>query len=142
SLDEAYLDVTGTDACDGSATLMARAIKERIREQTGLTASAGVSYNKFLAKLASDQDKPNGLYVVRPEEGAAFVADLKVSRFHGIGPATAARMAALDIHTGADLRAWSAPDLAAHFGRAGERYYWLARGVDERPVEASRIRKS
>lgn len=142
SLDEAYLDVTGTSACDGSATRIAQAIKAQVREQTGLTASAGVSYNKFLAKLASDQDKPDGLFVVEPDRGADFVADLAVTRFHGIGPATAARMEALGIRTGADLRAWTPTDLAAHFGRAGERYYGLARGVDERPVEASRIRKS
>lgn len=142
SLDEAYLDVTGISAYGGSATRIARAIKSGIREQTGLTASAGVSYNKFLAKLASDQDKPDGLYVVTPEAGADFVAGLEVRRFHGIGPATAARLNALGVQTGADLRAWSREDLVARFGRAGERYYDLARGIDERPVETSRVRKS
>ncbi len=142
SLDEAYLDVTGVTACGGSATRIARAIKHRIREQTGLTASAGVSYNKFLAKLASDQDKPDGLYVVTPDAGADFVADLEVRRFHGIGPATAKRLNALGVHTGAELRGWTQEELVMRFGRAGVRYYELARGIDERPVETRRIRKS
>lgn len=142
SLDEAYLDVTGATYGGGSATRIARAIKARIREQTGLTASAGVSYNKFLAKLASDEDKPDGLCVIEPGAGEAFVTDLAVRRFHGIGPATAARMTELGIHTGADLRAWSLAELTARFGRAGERYHGLARGFDERAVQTQRIRKS
>lgn len=142
SLDEAYLDVTGADILDGSATRIAGALKARIRAETGLTASAGVSYNKFLAKIASDQDKPDGLFVIEPADGPRFVAALQVHRIHGVGPATAARMHALGIHTGADLRAWSREALVARFGRAGARYYWLARAVDDRPVETGRARKS
>jgi len=142
SLDEAYLDVTDAPHCAGSATRMARAIKKRIRAQTGLTASAGVSYNKFLAKIASDQDKPDGLFVITPEEGAAFVSGLDVRRIHGVGPATAARMHELGIRTGADLRGWSRSDLVERFGRVGARYYGLARGMDERAVEVDRVRKS
>lgn len=142
SLDEAYLDVTASDLCGGSATRIAREIRTRIREGTGLTASAGVSYNKFLAKLASDQDKPDGLFVIRPEAGEAFVQSLPVRRIHGIGPATTARMSALGIETGADLRAWSREALVERFGKAGDRYYWLARGIDDRPVQNQRVRKS
>ena len=142
SLDEAYLDVSDSPCCEGSATRMARAIRERIREELGLTASAGVSYNKFLAKLASDQDKPDGLFVIRPEEGEAFVQSLAVRRIHGIGPATTARMSALGIETGADLRTWSREALVERFGKAGDRYYWLARGIDDRPVQSRRVRKS
>jgi DNA polymerase-4 len=142
SLDEAYLDVTGSRHCDGSATRIAREIRERIRAELALTASAGVSCNKFLAKLASDQDKPDGLFVIRPEEREAFVATLAVRRFHGIGPATAARMQAAGIETGDDLRQRSMAALVERFGKAGERYYWLARGIDDRPVAARRVRKS
>ena len=142
SLDEAYLDVTGSPHCDGSATRIAATIRERIRAELGLTASAGVSCNKFLAKLASDQDKPDGLFVIRPDEREAFVAALPVRRFHGIGPATAGRLQAMGIDTGADLRARSLAELVDRFGKAGERYYWLARGVDDRPVSARRRRKS
>jgi DNA polymerase-4 len=142
SLDEAYLDVTEDLKGIGIATTIAQEIRARIREETGLTASAGVSYNKFLAKLASDQNKPDGLFVIRPGQGEAFVATLPVGRFHGVGPATGARMKRLGIETGGDLRARSLPFLQAHFGKAGPYYYWLARGIDERPVRADRIRKS
>lgn len=142
SLDEAYLDVTGSEACRGSATLIARQIRQEIHQETGLTASAGVSYNKFLAKLASDVNKPDGLYVIPPAEGAAFVAALPVGRFHGVGPATEAKMHELGIKTGADLARWSLPELQAAFGKSGQFFYDIARGIDERPVRARRERKS
>jgi DNA polymerase-4 len=142
SLDEAYLDVTYTSECDGSATRIAKAIKKDILETTKLVASAGVSYNKFLAKIASDMDKPDGLYVIKPEQGEAFVAGLAIGMFHGIGPATEAKMHKLGIKTGEDLRQWSLHDLAANFGKSGQYYFNISRGVDERPVRSTRIRKS
>ena len=142
SLDEAYLDVTGDKAGIGTARGIAEAIRARILAETGLTASAGVSYNKFLAKLASDHNKPDGLCVVTPNRGEAFVAALRVARFHGVGPVTAARMARLGIETGADLRAKSLDFLQEHFGKSGPYYFWAARGRDDRPVRQDRIRKS
>jgi DNA polymerase-4 len=142
SLDEAYLDVTENLQGLSSATEIAQAIRARIRSETALTASAGVSYNKFLAKLASDHQKPDGLFVITPKMGPAFVEDLPVGRFHGIGPATTAKMNDFGIQTGADLRAQSLEFLVRHFGKAGPYYYWLARGVDERRVHADRVRKS
>jgi DNA polymerase-4 len=142
SLDEAYLDVSEDLKGIGIATLIAREIRARIRAETGLTASAGVSYNKFLAKLASDQNKPDGLCVVPPAKGEAFVAVLPVKRFHGIGPKTAERMARLGIVTGAELRARSLVFLAHHFGSAGEYYYNLARGICHREVRPNRPYKS
>ena len=142
SLDEAYLDVTENRAGLATATAVAAAIRAAIKEVTGLTASAGVSYNKFLAKIASDHRKPDGLFVIPPALGPAFVAELPVGRFHGVGPATAARMAQLGIATGADLRGWSLDDLTRHFGKAGRYYHGVARGIDERPVRPNRIRKS
>lgn len=142
SLDEAYLDVTENLQGITSATEIAEAIRAKIRLETGLTASAGVSYNKFLAKLASDHRKPDGLFVITPKMGADFVVDLSVGRFHGIGPATTARMNGHGIHTGADLRAQSLDFLQRHFGKSGSYYYWISRGVDERPVRADRVRKS
>lgn len=142
SLDEAYLDVTA-DACGlGTAWATAKAIRARIAAETGLTASAGISYNKFLAKLASDQRKPNGQFAVTPEMGAAWVETLPVSRFHGVGPVTAAKMQRLGIATGADLRARSLDWLRAHFGSSAEWYHGIARGIDERPVNPHRERKS
>ena len=142
SLDEAYLDVTEDLKGIGSATAIAEEIRARIRAETGLTASAGVSYNKFLAKLASDQNKPDGCCVVTPARGPAFVASLAVKRFHGVGPVTAAKMARLGIHTGADLRAQSLAWLAEHFGSAADYYHNLARAICHRQVRADRIRKS
>ncbi len=142
SLDEAYLDITHPLLRRASATAIAEEIRASIFEQTGLTASAGVSYNKFLAKLASDHRKPNGLFVIPPGMGEAFVAPLPVGTFHGIGPATARRMNSLGIHTGADLRACPLDILKHHFGKAATFYYGIARGVDNRPVEANRPRKS
>lgn len=142
SLDEAYLDLTGRLAPGQSATSVAQAIRAAIRAETGLTASAGVSYNKFLAKLASDQKKPDGLFVIPPEAGADFVLALPVGRFHGIGPATAAKMEALGIRTGADLRAQPEDLLVAHFGKAGRYYAQISRGIDHRDVRPDRERKS
>jgi DNA polymerase-4 len=142
SLDEAYLDVTENLQAIASATQIAKAIRASIRQQTGLTASAGVSYNKFLAKLASDHRKPDGLFVIPPDRGTAFVENLEVGRFHAVGPVTAAKMNRLGIHTGLDLRAQSMAFLQEQFGKSGPYYYWIARGVDERPVRADRIRKS
>ncbi|MEO1920959.1 DNA polymerase IV [Blastomonas marina] len=142
SLDEAYLDVTADINGIGSATRIAEIIRAEIREATQLTASAGVSYNKFLAKLASDQNKPDGLCVIRPGEGAAFVQSLPVRRFHGVGPKGAEKMAKLGIATGADLAAKDREWLAAHFGSFGDYLFRAARGIDLRPVRSSRIRKS
>ncbi|MBC2669686.1 DNA polymerase IV [Novosphingobium piscinae] len=142
ALDEAYLDVTANRAGMPSAWATARAIRARIQAETGLTASAGISYNKFLAKLASDQRKPNGQFAIQPGEGEAFVAALPVTRFHGVGPATAARMHAAGIRTGADLREWPLEALVQRFGRAGRWYHALARGEDHRPVNPDRTRKS
>jgi DNA polymerase-4 len=142
SLDEAYLDVTTPLIDRGSATGVAEEIRAAIRGETGLTASAGVSYNKFLAKLASDHRKPDGLFVITPKMGPGFVEDLPVGKFHGVGPVTAARMNALGIHTGLDLRGQSLAFLAEHFGKAAEYYYGVARGQDDRPVEPDRVRKS
>ncbi|UXU76050.1 MULTISPECIES: DNA polymerase IV [unclassified Paracoccus (in: a-proteobacteria)] len=141
SLDEAYLDLT--DHLHGrTATRIAQEIRARIRAATGLTASAGVSYNKFLAKLASDQRKPDGLFVIPPEAGPDFIHGLPIGRFHGIGPATAARMQAHGIHTGADLARQSLEFLTARFGKSGNYYWNIARGIDNREVRPDRIRKS
>ena len=142
SLDEAYLDVSADRHGLGSARAIAEAIRARIRAETGLTASAGVSYCKFIAKLASDQNKPDGICVITPERGAAFVATLPVKRFHGVGPVTAAKMERLGIHTGADLAAWSQAELEGHFGSAGGWYWRIARGIDEREVKSDRPYKS
>ncbi|WP_375418051.1 DNA polymerase IV [uncultured Hymenobacter sp.] len=142
SLDEAYLDVTENLKQIDSATRIAREIRAQILEQTQLTASAGVSYNKFLAKLASDLRKPNGQFVIRPEEGLAFVEKLTVGQFHGIGPATARRMNALGIFTGLDLREQSEAFLLQHFGKVGRHYFAIARADDQRPVRPDRVRKS
>jgi DNA polymerase-4 len=138
SLDEAYLDVSS----ERSATLVAKSIKEKIVRQTELTASAGVSYNKFLAKIASDLDKPNGLYLIRPEQGKDFISRLPVGRFHGVGRATEQKMHALGIRTGKDLQGWTLAKLCQHFGKSGNYYYHLAQGIDERPVRPHRPRKS
>src|SRR5881394_458493 len=142
SLDEAYLDVTENLKGIVSATWIAEEIRARIRSETQLTASAGVSYNKFLAKLASDHRKPDGFFVITPEMGPAFVETLPVRKFHGIGPATARKMEQIGVRTGLDLRAQTLDFLQQHFGKAGSYYYWAARGIDERPVRADRIRKS
>ncbi len=138
SLDEAYLDVSGVE----SARTVAEEIRARIKAETGLTASAGVSYNKFIAKLASDQNKPDGLCVIPPGHGERFVQTLPVSRFHGVGPRTAERMKGLGIETGADLAAQSLAFLEAHFGSFAAYLHGAARGIDDRPVRANHIRKS
>ena len=142
SLDEAYLDVTADLKGIDVATLIAEEIRARIRAETGLTASAGVSYNKFLAKLASDQNKPDGLCVVTPARGPGFVEGLPVARFHGVGPKTAEKMARLGIESGADLKARSLEFLAAHFGSSARYYHDLARGICHRQVKADRPYKS
>jgi DNA polymerase-4 len=142
SLAEAYLDVTDDLRGIGSATRIAELIRMRIEAETGLTASAGVSYNKFLAKLASDQNKPDGLCVIRPGEGAQFVAVLPVRRFHGVGPRGAEKMARLGIETGADLAQKDIQFLRANFGSFADYLYRAARGIDLRRVRADRPRKS
>ena len=142
SLDEAYLDVTEDRLGIGSAIRVAASIRRDILAETGLTASAGISYNKFLAKVASDQNKPNGQFVVLPEDGAAFVAALPARRFYGVGPRTAERMAHLGIHMGADLRAQSLGFLQQHFGKSALYLYHASRGEDDRPVRPDRVRKS
>ncbi|MEM7797460.1 MAG: DNA polymerase IV [Cyanobacteria bacterium P01_C01_bin.118] len=138
SLDEAYLDVTGCD----SAIATAKTIKRRIVETTQLTASAGVSINKFLAKMASDVNKPDGLYVILPEDAKAFIATLPIEKFHGIGPATARKMKQLGIKSGADLQRWNEVDLMANFGKVGRHYFRVANAQDNRRVNPNRIRKS
>jgi len=142
SLDEAYLDVTEDWHGLGSARAIAEDIRRRIRGECQLTASAGVSYCKFIAKLASDYRKPDGLTVVTPERGPEFVASLPVARFHGVGPVTAKKMERLGILTGADLRDWSLPALEAQFGSSGHWYYRISRGIDEREVKPDRPYKS
>ena len=142
SLDEAYLDVSEDRRALGSARATAEEIRQRIRAATGLTASAGVSYNKFIAKLASDQNKPDGLCVIPPARGPGFVASLPVSRFHGVGPVTASRMERLGIRTGADLEACDLGFLQQHFRSSADYLYGAARGVDHRPVRPDRPLKS
>lgn len=142
SLDEAYLDVSQNLRAIPTASATAKEIRARILSETGLTASAGISYNKFLAKLASDHRKPNGQYVITPAMGPDFVAALPVGKFHGVGPVTADRMKTLGIATGADLREQPLSFLQQHFGKSGAWYYGIARGEDDRPVRPDRQRKS
>ncbi|MBX7535392.1 DNA polymerase IV [Qipengyuania sp. GH1] len=142
SLDEAYLDVTEDKLGIGSATRIAELIRQEIKAKTRLTASAGVSYNKFLAKLASDQNKPDGMCVIRPGQGADFVQSLPVRRFHGVGPKAEEKMTRLGISSGADLAAKDIEWLRANFGSFADYLYRAARGIDLRPVRSSRIRKS
>ncbi len=142
SLDEAYLDVTENLRNMSSATQIAEEIRARIRAETHLTASAGVSYNKFLAKLASDHRKPDGIFVITPRMGPDFVETLPVGKFHGVGPVTATKMNDLGIFTGLDLRQQPLETLQKYFGKAGGYYYSIARGIDERAVRADRVRKS
>lgn len=142
SIDEAFLDVTENKKGIELAVDIAREIKQRIREELHLVASAGISYNKFLAKVASDYRKPDGLCTIHPDQAQAFIDRLPVESFWGVGKVTARRMHELFIHTGKDLRACSSEMLTHHFGKAGMLYYDFARGIDERPVETSHIRKS
>ena len=142
SLDEAYLDVSDTLNFKGSATLVAKDIKTNIRSVTNLIASAGVSYNKFLAKLASDMGKPDGLIIITPNQGPSLVERLPIGKFHGIGKATEFKMKTLGIHTGAQLKAQSLDCLIQTFGKFGAYFYSAARGIDERPVKKQRERRS
>ena len=142
SLDEAYLDVTDSPHCKGSATLIAQEIRARIQETVGITASAGVANNKFVAKIASDWNKPDGLFLVRPDEVDAFVAELPVKKLFGVGKVTAAKLNKLGAQTCGDLRSWTEHDLEHHFGRFGLRLFQLCRGIDTRAVCSSHERKS
>ncbi|QBC33812.1 DNA polymerase IV [Pandoraea sp. XY-2] len=142
SLDEAYLDVTHSERCDGSATLIAREIRARVAEEVGLTVSAGVAPNKFIAKIASDWRKPDGMFVVRPAEIDAFVAALPVERLFGVGKVTAEKLRALGVQSCGDLRSHSMADLAERFGVFGQRLYERCRGIDTRDVSPDRERKS
>ena len=142
SLDEAYLDVTYVKKGKPSATLIAKEIKQRILNETGLTASAGVSYNKFLAKVASDVNKPNGLFVVTPEQAQNFIDNLEVRKFFGIGKVTAEKLNQMGIWFGRDLKKIDRLELVRLFGKSGNYYYEISRGEDQRPVQPSRERKS
>lgn len=142
SLDEAYLDVTEKAQELGSATEVASQIKAQIFSELNLTASAGISFNKFLAKIASDMDKPDGLTVIRPEAAQQFIEGLDIRKFFGVGKVTEKKMHSIGIYTGADLKRLSEVELQTHFGQSGAYYYRVARGIDERPVRAHRIRKS
>ncbi|OZG71014.1 DNA polymerase IV [Hahella sp. CCB-MM4] len=142
SLDEAYLDVTNCHQCKGSATLIAEEIRQKVRERVNVTVSAGVAPNKFLAKVASDWNKPDGIFVVKPKDVSRFVFQLPVKKINGVGKVTAAKMEGLGIITCGDLQLWTIADLTRHFGNSGERLYRLARGIDDRPVNTDRIRKS
>jgi DNA polymerase-4 len=142
SIDEAFLDVTEDKKKIGSATLIAEKIRRDIKHRTGLTASAGVSVNKFLAKIASDINKPDGLFLIRPEEAEKFIEELPVEKFYGIGKVTAQKMHKLGIHKGADLKMWDMVSLVRNFGKAGVFFYEIVRGIDERPVQPDLERKS
>ena len=142
SIDEAYLDVTGSTLCKGSATLIAKAIKQEIYDTVQLTASAGVSYNKLLAKIASDYQKPNGLTVITPEQGADFVKQLPVRKFYGVGKVTEQKMLDLGIKTGADLYKKDLEFLQQHFGKSAQYLFDAARGTDNRIVSYNPLRLS
>lgn len=142
SLDEAFLDVTFQQAGPHSATLIAQAIRDKIFKATQLTSSAGVSYNKFLAKIASDVNKPNGMFVIPPEKALEFLETLEIDRFFGIGKVSAEKFHELGIYYGKDLKKLKKEDLVHWFGKAGSYYYNIVRGVDNREVEPSRVRKS
>jgi DNA polymerase-4 len=142
SLDEAYLDVSDSPHCKGSATLIAQEIRARIFASVGITASAGVAPNKFVAKIASDWNKPDGLFLVRPNEVDAFVAALPVKKLFGVGKVTAAKLNGLGVQTCDDLRGWTMLELQHHFGSFGTRLHDLCRGIDNRDVSSSRERKS
>lgn len=142
SLDEAYLDVTQAKKGPNSASLIAMEIKKEVRERTGLVASAGVSYNKFLAKIASDMDKPDGFYLIKPDDAESFLEDLDVGLFFGVGEKTEQRMHRMNIYKGRDLKLLSLQDMVKYFGKVGSYFYNVVRGIDERPVVSSRERKS
>jgi len=142
SLDEAFLDVTETKKGPASASLIAKEIKKDIFDRTALIASAGVSYNKFLAKIASDMDKPDGFYLIKPEDAVSFIEDLDVGLFHGVGKKTEEKMHNMNIFKGRDLKQLPRQDMMRHFGKAGNYFYDVLRGIDERPVVSYRERKS
>jgi len=142
SLDEAFLDVTQAKKGPASASLIAMEIKKEIRRREGLVASAGVSYNKFLAKIASDMDKPDGFYLIKPADAEGFLEDLDIELFFGVGKKTAEKMHKMNIHRGLDLKSYPREDLIKHFGKAGNYFYDVVRGIDDRPVVSSRERKS
>lgn len=142
SLDEAFLDVTENKPGIALAVEIAKEIKQKVRDRVHLVASAGVSYNKFLAKIASDYRKPDGLCTIHPDQALDFIARLSVESFWGVGPVTARKMHALGIHNGAQLRSYSLESLVREFGKMGTMYYNFARGIDLRPVESERVRKS
>lgn len=142
SIDEAFLDVTKDKKQIGSATIIAERVRTEIKQKTGLTASAGISVNKFLAKIASDIKKPDGLYVIKPADAEKFIENLPVEKFYGIGKVTAAKMHKLGIHNGVDLKKWDLDSLIRNFGKTGEFFYDIARGIDDRPVEPDQERKS
>ena len=142
SLDEAFLDVTTNKLNFPSASMIASEIRWKIHKETGLNASAGISVNKFLAKVASDINKPNGQKLVAPHEIDEFIAELPIRKFFGVGKVTAKKMHDLDIHTGADLQRYTRPELVRNFGKSGAYYFNICRGIDHRPVKADRITKS
>lgn len=142
SLDEAFLDVTENKKNIPSASLIAKEIKKQIKEVTSLTASAGVSYNKFLAKIASDMDKPDGFYLIRPQDAIAFLEKLPVEKFFGVGKVTAQKMKSMEINNGLELKAKDKLFLINNFGKAGAYFYDVVRGIDNRPVEPNKERKS
>ncbi|MGG6265393.1 DNA polymerase IV [Leptolyngbya sp. AN03gr2] len=142
ALDEAYLDVTENKLGIPSATWIANEIRQQIYQEIGLTASAGISINKFLAKMASGMNKPNGSYLIAPNDAIAFVEQLPIEKFHGIGQVTAAKMHQLGIKTGAELKQWSETDLVQQFGKIGRFYFRIARAEDDRPVQPNRVLKS
>ena len=142
SLDEAFLDVTNSSTCRGSATLIAQAIRQRVKQEINITLSAGIAPNKFLAKIASDWNKPDGQHVITPDQVAGFVEKLPVKKLYGVGKVTARKMNSLGIDTCRDLQTYSQPELLTLFGSFGETLFRLCRGIDERPVKTERIRKS
>lgn len=142
SLDEAFLDVSGSVHAQGSATLIAQEIRQRVRQEIGITISAGVAPNKFLAKIASDWNKPDGLFVIKPDQVASFIFNLPVQKISGVGIKTAERLQRYGVTTCGDLQSKSRTELLERFGKFGQRLYELARGIDERPVRVSRTRKS
>ena len=142
SIDEAFLDVTDDKMHIGSATIIAKRIREDIKRETGLTASAGISDNKFLAKIASDINKPDGLFLIRPEDAERFIEKLPIEKFYGIGSVTAQKMHILGIHNGYDLKKWDLVSLVRNFGKSGVFFFNIVRGIDDRPVEMDQERKS
>jgi DNA polymerase IV len=142
SIDEAFLDVTDDKKEIGSATLIAKKIRTDIYKRTGLTASAGISFNKFLAKIASDINKPDGMFLIKPEDAEKFIEGLSIENFFGIGNVTAQKMHKLGIHNGSDLKKWDKDSLTRNFGKSGEFFYNISRGIDERAVEPIQERKS